>query len=182
MVFFQHCLICRPLDSTVSEDAGIGPRTVATFALAVRRSNHLAIDLIHILIVILLPIGLAGPVLENSSQVRYQKGYKKNLSMLYFFQVKNSKAAIGVEGARNTLFCVFMSLKRWVRAARPKPTRHKYLTNKAALERFILYTVCKVYIKEWLGMYGCTYLPRLKVHTDTACLFGKEGGRGRKDL
>ncbi len=26
----QHCFICRPSDSTVSEDAGIEPRTVAT--------------------------------------------------------------------------------------------------------------------------------------------------------
>jgi hypothetical protein len=36
----QHCFICRPSDSTVSEDAGIEPRTVATTALAVRGSNH----------------------------------------------------------------------------------------------------------------------------------------------
>ncbi len=35
----QHCFICRPSDST---DAGIEPRTVATGALAVRRSNHYA--------------------------------------------------------------------------------------------------------------------------------------------
>jgi hypothetical protein len=28
--YIQHCFICRPLDSTVSEDAGIEPRTVAT--------------------------------------------------------------------------------------------------------------------------------------------------------
>jgi hypothetical protein len=33
MSVFQHCYICRPLDSTVSEDAGIEPsRTVATLA------------------------------------------------------------------------------------------------------------------------------------------------------
>jgi hypothetical protein len=38
----QHCFICRPLESTVSEDAGIEPRTVATSAWAVRRSNHWA--------------------------------------------------------------------------------------------------------------------------------------------
>jgi hypothetical protein len=36
----QHCFICRPSDSTVLTDAGIEPRTVATCALAVRRSNH----------------------------------------------------------------------------------------------------------------------------------------------
>jgi hypothetical protein len=38
----QDCLICRLSDSTVSEDAVIEPRTVATTALAVRRSNHSA--------------------------------------------------------------------------------------------------------------------------------------------
>jgi hypothetical protein len=43
MYDIQHCFICRPSDSTVgSEDAGIGPRTVATTALAVRRSKHSA--------------------------------------------------------------------------------------------------------------------------------------------
>jgi hypothetical protein len=41
MFFIQHCFICRPSDSTVSEDAGIEPRTFG-LALAVRRSNHLA--------------------------------------------------------------------------------------------------------------------------------------------
>jgi hypothetical protein len=38
MHFVQHCFICRPSDSTVSEDDVIEPRTVATLALAVRRS------------------------------------------------------------------------------------------------------------------------------------------------
>jgi hypothetical protein len=32
MYDIQHCFICRPSDSTVSEDAGIEPRTVATTA------------------------------------------------------------------------------------------------------------------------------------------------------
>jgi hypothetical protein len=36
--YIQHCFICRPSDSTVPTDAGIEPRTVATGALAVRRS------------------------------------------------------------------------------------------------------------------------------------------------
>ncbi len=36
--YIQHCLICRPSDSTVPTDAGIEPRTVATGALAVRSS------------------------------------------------------------------------------------------------------------------------------------------------
>jgi hypothetical protein len=47
MYDIQHCFICRPSDSTVSEDTGIETRTVATTALAVRRSNHTTIDLIH---------------------------------------------------------------------------------------------------------------------------------------
>jgi hypothetical protein len=34
----QHCFICRPSDSTLSEDAEIEPRTVATSALAVSPS------------------------------------------------------------------------------------------------------------------------------------------------
>jgi hypothetical protein len=34
--------ICHPSVFTVSEDAGIEPRTVATFALTVRLSNHSA--------------------------------------------------------------------------------------------------------------------------------------------
>ncbi len=38
----QHYFICRPSDSTMSEDAGIEPRIVATMALAVRRFNHSA--------------------------------------------------------------------------------------------------------------------------------------------
>ncbi len=42
MYDIQHCFICRPLDSTLSEDVEIDPRTVATTALAVRRSNHSA--------------------------------------------------------------------------------------------------------------------------------------------
>jgi hypothetical protein len=34
--FIQHCFICRPSDFTVSEDAGIEPRTVATLAIAIQ--------------------------------------------------------------------------------------------------------------------------------------------------
>ncbi len=42
MYVIQHCFIFRPSDSTVSEDAGIEPRTVATLVWTARRSNHLA--------------------------------------------------------------------------------------------------------------------------------------------
>ncbi len=38
--WIQQCFICRPSDSTVSEDAGIEHWTVATLALTARRSNH----------------------------------------------------------------------------------------------------------------------------------------------
>jgi hypothetical protein len=42
MYCIRHCFICRPSDSTVSEDAKIEPMTVATSTLAVRLSNHSA--------------------------------------------------------------------------------------------------------------------------------------------
>jgi hypothetical protein len=42
MYRIQHCFNFRRSDFTVPEDAGIEPRTVATSALAVRRSNHSA--------------------------------------------------------------------------------------------------------------------------------------------
>jgi hypothetical protein len=38
----QHCFICRPSDSSVSEDARIKSKTVATLALTARRSNQSA--------------------------------------------------------------------------------------------------------------------------------------------
>ncbi len=41
-LFLQHCFIYLPSDSTVTEDAGIEPRTVATLALTARCTNHLA--------------------------------------------------------------------------------------------------------------------------------------------
>jgi hypothetical protein len=41
--YIQHCFFCRPSDSTVPTDAGIEPRTVATGALAGRRSKHFTI-------------------------------------------------------------------------------------------------------------------------------------------
>jgi hypothetical protein len=46
MYDIQHYFICRPSHSIVSEDAGIEPRTVATTALAVKRST-IRLDLIH---------------------------------------------------------------------------------------------------------------------------------------
>ncbi len=42
MYDIQHCFICHPSNFTVSEDARIEPRTVASLALTARCSNHLA--------------------------------------------------------------------------------------------------------------------------------------------
>ena len=39
MYVIQHCFICRPSDSTVSEAAGIEPKSVATLAGTARRST-----------------------------------------------------------------------------------------------------------------------------------------------
>ncbi len=41
-IYDQHCFICRLLDFTLSENAGIEPRTIITSALAIRGSNHSA--------------------------------------------------------------------------------------------------------------------------------------------
>ncbi len=41
-VYVQHFFICRPSDSTVSEDAGIECRNVRTLALTARRFKHWA--------------------------------------------------------------------------------------------------------------------------------------------
>jgi hypothetical protein len=42
MHVIQHCFICRLSDSTVSEDAGIEPRTVMTLTLTARLCHHSA--------------------------------------------------------------------------------------------------------------------------------------------
>ncbi len=42
MYALQHCFICRPSDFTVSDDAGIEPRTVVTLALTARCTNNSA--------------------------------------------------------------------------------------------------------------------------------------------
>jgi hypothetical protein len=41
MYFIQHCFICRPQIALVSENARIGPKTVATLELAVSRCSIL---------------------------------------------------------------------------------------------------------------------------------------------
>jgi hypothetical protein len=53
-VLYSTLLHLRPSDSTVSEDAGIEPRTVATSGFAVRRFNHLARSHPHFNIVLFL--------------------------------------------------------------------------------------------------------------------------------
>jgi hypothetical protein len=47
MYVIQHCNICRPSDSTVSEDAGIEPKTVATLALTAIYALTIRLDLIQ---------------------------------------------------------------------------------------------------------------------------------------
>jgi hypothetical protein len=65
MYDIQHCFICRPSDSTVSEDAGIEPMTVATTALVVGRSNHSARSHPHS--ARSLPLNLSCPHVEGTS-------------------------------------------------------------------------------------------------------------------
>jgi hypothetical protein len=69
MYDIQHCFICHPSDSTVSEDAGIEPRTVATTALAVRRSNHSARShpdiLFHVIYLIRIGGGNSAPLTRS---------------------------------------------------------------------------------------------------------------------
>jgi hypothetical protein len=60
MFFIQHCFICCPLDSPVSEDPGIEPRIVATLALPVRRSNHSACEAISSFLIFTLQMGEVG--------------------------------------------------------------------------------------------------------------------------
>jgi hypothetical protein len=48
MYDIQHCFICRPSDSTVSEDAGIERRTVATTTFAVRSFTTFRPHPIHV--------------------------------------------------------------------------------------------------------------------------------------
>jgi hypothetical protein len=68
MHVIQHCFLCRPPGSTVSEDAEIEPRTVSNLALTARRSNHTYLDFIHTwldLIEFYLPFELAVFVKKN---------------------------------------------------------------------------------------------------------------------
>ncbi len=44
----QHCFICRPSDSTVSEDAEVEPRTVATIRHWLSDALTTGLDLIHL--------------------------------------------------------------------------------------------------------------------------------------
>jgi hypothetical protein len=73
MYFIQHGFICRPSDSTVSEDAGIKPRTVATSALTVRRSNHSARS--H-------PLRLVGNE-DTVIKTNYQADFVKSMSIIH---------------------------------------------------------------------------------------------------
>jgi hypothetical protein len=80
MYDIQHCFICRPTDSTVSEDAEIEPRTVATTALTVRRSNHSFRSHPQYIIV---KIGKAGDREAFSLQKRTSSTSKHENSLLF---------------------------------------------------------------------------------------------------
>jgi hypothetical protein len=49
MYVIQHCFVCRPSESTLSEDAGIEPRTVVTLAMTAKCSSHTRLDRIQFL-------------------------------------------------------------------------------------------------------------------------------------
>ncbi len=51
MYVIQHCFICRPSDTIVSEDAGIEPRTVSTVALTTRGQTCHKYEVIEVMTV-----------------------------------------------------------------------------------------------------------------------------------
>jgi hypothetical protein len=78
MNVIQLCFICRPSDSKVSEDAGIEPRTVATFAWTARRSkhsarSHLFLSLFNVLLTSCLINGKQTPILHENLSSNYQR-------------------------------------------------------------------------------------------------------------
>jgi hypothetical protein len=43
----QHCFVCRPSDSTVSEDAGIEPKASCDYVIGLSDALTTRLDLIH---------------------------------------------------------------------------------------------------------------------------------------
>jgi hypothetical protein len=75
MYFIQHFFIFRPSDSTVSEDAGIEPKTVATLTFTSIRSNLSAES--H-----LFQLLLCSPLDQNS-----ERGCTPFYPSMYFFSL-----------------------------------------------------------------------------------------------
>ncbi len=108
MYDIQHCFICRPSDSTVSEDAGIEPRTVASTALAVSRSNHSPIShpqtrlyLIHKLGYIFHPP--LGYISSNNLATRLPISHPFMLSS-YFFGSSSSPVSWDSDNGPSSLY------------------------------------------------------------------------------
>jgi hypothetical protein len=66
LLYIQHGFLCRSLDSTVSEDAGIEPSPVTTLASTARRSNHSAKNLIHQNTLVIFLLSLDPHLLKKS--------------------------------------------------------------------------------------------------------------------
>jgi hypothetical protein len=63
----QHCFICRPSDSTVSENAGIEPRTVATIRHLLSDALTTRLDLTHYYSAKSHPLSARSPPLSARS-------------------------------------------------------------------------------------------------------------------
>ncbi len=82
----KHCFICRPSDFTVSEDAGIEPKNVATLAFTTKNALTTRLDLIHkIKIVGLLMSTKFGEILQIMSACLHFNV----VTEAYIFKVKN---------------------------------------------------------------------------------------------
>ncbi len=77
MYVIQYCFICQPSDSTVSEDAGIEPSTVATLALTTR------LDLSHpFLTTWIQPNTASTTIIRCFCPTKYENDMRKLLDVL----------------------------------------------------------------------------------------------------
>jgi hypothetical protein len=65
MYVIQHCFICRPSDSTVSEVAGIEPSTVVNLTLTARLCPHSA----------------------RSHKIKWKRGLMNNDDIFFIFEL-----------------------------------------------------------------------------------------------
>ncbi len=79
-----HCSMCRPSDYTVSENASIEPRTVATLALTDRRSNHSARS--HP--VYMLQVGRNSDIYVTMVSYTHQVQYFSHLVILFIYLIE----------------------------------------------------------------------------------------------